>query len=52
LTDLSARKNVRKQLGDNLFTFAVPYEMFLEMEENVEGSFFERNVWKSLSKFL
>jgi len=52
LTDLSARKNVRKQLGDNIFTFAIPFEMFLEMEENVESSFLYRNVWKHLSKFL
>jgi len=48
LTDLSARKNVRRQLGDNLFTFTVPYEMFLEMEENVKGSFLERPLWQSL----
>ncbi|MEJ5227549.1 MULTISPECIES: DUF169 domain-containing protein [Thermodesulfovibrio] len=50
LTDLSARKHVKKQLGDNLLTFSVPFKMFLEMEENVEGSFFERNVWQYLIK--
>lgn len=48
LTDLSARKNVRRQLGDDVFTFSVPYEMFEEMEENVEGSFLEMPTWKSL----
>ncbi|MFO7966065.1 MAG: DUF169 domain-containing protein [Archaeoglobaceae archaeon] len=48
LTDLSARKNVRRQLGEDVFTFAVPYKMFKEMEENVEGSFVERDTWKSL----
>ncbi len=50
LTDISARKYVRKQLGDYLFTFTVPFKMFLEMEENVEGSFLERYVWLSLIK--
>lgn len=29
-------------------TFTVPYRMFREMEENVEGSFVERDTWKSL----
>jgi len=48
LTDISARKNVRKQLGDNLLTFAVPFEMFLEMEENVERSFLQRPTWLHL----
>jgi uncharacterized protein (DUF169 family) len=48
LTDISARKNIRKQLGDNLFTFAVPFNMFMEMEKNVEESFLQRPTWKSL----
>lgn len=50
LTDLSARKAIRKQLGDYIFTFTVPLKMFLEMEKNVEGSFLERHVWLSLIK--
>uniref|UniRef100_A0A7C4EP37 DUF169 domain-containing protein n=1 Tax=Thermodesulfovibrio aggregans TaxID=86166 RepID=A0A7C4EP37_9BACT len=50
LIDISARKYVRKQLGDYLFTFTVPFKMFLEMEKNVEGSFLERYVWLSLIK--
>jgi hypothetical protein len=48
LTDLSARVAVRKQLGDNLMTFAVPFALFQEMEANVEGSFLERGPWKAL----
>jgi uncharacterized protein (DUF169 family) len=48
LTDISARNNVRKQLGGDLFTFAVPFTMFREMEDNVEGSFLGRDTWKSL----
>ena len=48
LTDLSARVYVKKMLGDNLMSFAVPYTLFLEMEVNVKGSFLERRVSKSL----
>lgn len=48
LTDLSARVYIRKQLGGNLMTFAVPFALFEEMERNVEGSFLERRTWRSL----
>jgi uncharacterized protein (DUF169 family) len=48
LTDISARLYSKKQLGDNFFTFTVPWNMFLEMEENVKGSFLERRTWKEL----
>ncbi|PKN70036.1 MAG: hypothetical protein CVU54_08380 [Deltaproteobacteria bacterium HGW-Deltaproteobacteria-12] len=49
LTDLSARVFIRKQLGDNLLTFAVPWALFVEMEQNVPGSFLERHTWQSLT---
>jgi uncharacterized protein (DUF169 family) len=49
LTDLSARVYVRKQLGDSHFmTFAAPWALFEEMEQNVPGSFLERHTWNSL----
>jgi len=48
LTDLSARNNLKKQLGSNLFSLAVPLAMFQEMEKNVPGSFLQRNTWKTL----
>lgn len=49
LTDLSARVHIRRQLGDpDMMTFAMPLSLFLEMEENVAGSFLERPTWKSL----
>jgi len=49
MTDLSARDYVRKQLGDsNFMTFAVPFALFEEMEQNVPGSFLERHTWLSL----
>ena len=48
LTDLSARVYIRKQLGVNLLTFAMPFALFTEMEENVEGSFLQRHTWQEL----
>ncbi|RLI79431.1 hypothetical protein DRP05_04010 [Archaeoglobales archaeon] len=52
MTDLDARLNVRRQLGDDVFTFAVPYNMFEEMENNVEGSFLEVGTWTKLLKYM
>lgn len=48
LVDLSARKNLRRQLGRDVMSFSVPPRMFQRMEENVEGSFFQRETWRSL----
>lgn len=49
LTDLSARVYIRKQMGDSHFmTFAIPFALFEEMEQDVPGSFLERHTWQSL----
>jgi uncharacterized protein (DUF169 family) len=48
LTDLSARRYTASALGHEYMTFAVPYKMFEELENNVEGSFLERHAWKEL----
>jgi uncharacterized protein (DUF169 family) len=48
LMDISARTYVAAQLGHDLLTFAVPLAMFREMEDNVAGSFLERDTWRSL----
>ena len=48
LTDLSARNNLKKQLGRNLLSFAVGLNMFHQMEENVNGSFLQRTTWRAL----
>lgn len=48
LTDLSARVCIRKQLGNNLLSFAMPFALYREMEANVEGSFLQRHTWRGL----
>lgn len=48
MTDISARLGVRKQLGKDLFTFAMPWKKFEEMESHVAGSFLERPTWQAL----
>jgi len=49
LVDLSARKAVRKSLGQNVFSFSMPLPLFHEMENNIDGSFFFRNTWQALA---
>lgn len=48
MVDLSARKNLRRQLGKETMSFSVTPKMFQRMEENVAGSFLECETWKSL----
>lgn len=50
LTDISARVQIKRQLKDDVMSFAVPLAMFHEMEANVPGSFLERHTWKELMK--
>lgn len=50
LMDLSARLFLRNQFGENIMSMAMPWKMFLEMEENVEGSFLQRHTWGELLK--
>ena len=48
LTDLFARKNVGKQLGEDVMAFTVPFATFQEMEGNVEESFLQEDTWQEL----
>ena len=48
LTDISARKYVRSLLGPDYLSFAMPWDLFLEMESHVAGSFLEKSTWQSL----
>ncbi len=41
LTDIT----VRPMVEANMLSFSVPYNMFLNMEENVEGSFLTKHAW-------
>lgn len=50
LTDLSARKFTNRAVGRDILSFTVPYAMFREMEENVEGSFLYRDTWADVMK--
>jgi len=49
LTDIAARNYTAASLGRDVLTFALPFHMFLELEENVEGSFLDGEAWKSLA---
>jgi uncharacterized protein (DUF169 family) len=48
MTDISARPHVP---ADTL-SFTVPWPMFLEMEGNVRGSFFDREAWQKVKPRL
>jgi uncharacterized protein (DUF169 family) len=52
LTDPSARKEVMRVLGDDAMTFAVPWKMFREMEDDAPVSFLCGNTWGAISKRL
>jgi hypothetical protein len=46
--DLSARLYLRNHFGENVMSMSIPWTMFQTMEEDVAGSFLERNTWKKL----
>ena len=50
LVDISARLAIKRQLKEDVMSFAVPFAMFNEMEANVPGSFLERPTWQRLVK--
>lgn len=50
LTDISARLNTRASLGSNVHSFTIPWYLFLTMDQNVDGSFFQRHTWQELRK--
>ena len=47
-TDLSARESVGKTIPAHMFTFAVPFSLFLEMEEEAKDGVFDGPIWKGL----
>jgi len=50
LTDISARKNIMKMLDHNVLSFTVPYSKYLEMEQDAEGSFLEKDSWAAVAE--
>ena len=48
-TDLSARENVGKTIPPHMFTFAVPFSLFLEMEDEAKDGVFDGPIWKELT---
>ena len=48
-TDLSARENAGTSIPGNMFTFAVPFSLFKEMEEEAEDGVFDGPIWKGLA---
>lgn len=45
LTDIT----VRPMVEPDMLSFTVPYQMFLEMEENIATSFLEKEVWRKVA---
>ena len=48
-TDLSARESVGKTIPAYMFTFAVPFSLFQEMEEEAADGVFDGPIWKALA---
>lgn len=48
LTDISARFNVKKQIGEEFLSIAFPWKLFLQVEEDAPNSFLIRETWKCL----
>lgn len=48
LTDISSRQYLRVQTGKEVMSFTIPFRRFLELEENVGGSFLEQEPWVRL----
>lgn len=50
LNDISARLYLKRILKKDLMSFAVPKQLYYEMEANIEGSFLEQETWKQLQE--
>jgi uncharacterized protein (DUF169 family) len=48
-TDLAARANMGTAMPENIFTLAVPFSLFREMEEEAKNGVFDGPIWKELA---
>ena len=48
LLDLAARDNIRKILPDDVLTFAIPWKLFLKLEEEANNGIFKSPLWTNL----
>jgi len=48
-TDLAARANVGKTIPEKMFTFAVPFSLYREMEAEAKDGVFDGPIWKGLA---
>jgi hypothetical protein len=48
LTDISARLYLKKLLGRDLVSFAMPWSLYQEIEANAPDSFLSRHAWRQL----
>lgn len=48
LLDLAARGNVRKILPDDVLTFSVPWQLFINLEEEAKNGIFKSPLWTNL----
>ncbi|NDV26609.1 DUF169 domain-containing protein [Desulfovibrio sp. JC010] len=48
LTDLAARKHIRKTIPPEYLTFAMPWELFLQYEEAAEDGIFSSPLWEDM----
>jgi hypothetical protein len=49
-TDLGARRNITKLLGNDILSFTVTRDFFKKMESNYEGSVLTKTLWKELTQ--
>lgn len=49
-TDLAARANVGAAIPENIFTLAVPFALFRDMEEEAKNGVFDGPIWKDLTR--
>ncbi|MDR1040080.1 MAG: DUF169 domain-containing protein [Deltaproteobacteria bacterium] len=49
LTDVSGRVTMKRLVGRDLLSFAMPWPLYVEMEANAEESFLNRPPWRSIA---